>query len=356
MTRRVPTARVSKRFWRVNGAKALDPEAVVRYQLEFRNGIGTDALRALVDDSIAHLERLAAGFRPDGLFLRIVIQANDVRRLHRVSLKLDIPRRVLAVEEEQRQPDVAIRAAFAELEQRLVRARHKLRPQDSRHAVRAPAGERARAEASREAERRRAAGLQALERQQQALQVFVRRELAYHASAGELLPNGLGVADVMARVASRAATEAPKAHMKRDARVWLTELALRAVDTELTAGRNTSRPLPTPEETLERDDIQADIARTLVALPRLWRRVFVLHAVEGLALRDVARILNRSRAAVDADLNHAREYLRQRLVDAGFAADERSVQSFVASMIERVSPTAATRSSAGEEDRLWQTR
>ena len=326
----------------------------MRYQLEFRNGIGTDALRTLVDDAIGRLDRLAAGFRPDALFLRIVIQANDVRRLHRVSLKLDVPRRVLAVEEAQRQPDVAIRAAFAELEQQLVRARHKLRPQDSRHAVRAPAGERARAEASREAERRREAGLQAFERQQQALHVFVRRELSYHASAGELLPNGLGVADVMARVASRAATEAPKAHMKRDARVWLTELALQAIDAELMSGRDPGRPLPMPEEILKRDDVQDNIMRTLVALPRIWRRIFVLHAVEGLALRDVARILNRSRAAVDADLKHAREYLRQSLVDAGFTADERAAQTFFANVLEHSSSAAAMSADAEADDRLEQ--
>jgi ribosome-associated translation inhibitor RaiA len=320
----------------------------VRYQLEFKNGTGTDALRTLVGDSIARLDRLAAGFRPDALFLRIVIQRNDVRRLHRVSLKLDIPRRVLAVEEEQRQPDVAIRTAFAELEQRFVRARHKLRPQDSRHAVRAPAGERARAEASREAERRRDAGLQAFERQQQALHVLVGRELSYHASAGELPPNGLGVADVLARVASRATTEAPKPHMKRDARAWLTELALQVIDAEVMSGRDTGRPLPTPEEILERSDIYGDITRALVALPRVWRRVFVLHAIEGLALRDVARILNRSRAAVDADLTHACEYLRQRLVDAGFAADERAAQSFFANVLEHRSSAAAMRVSSAE--------
>lgn len=329
----------------------------MRYQLELRNGIGTDALRALIDESVAHLDRRAAGLRSDALFLRIVVGRNDVRSLYRVSLKLDIPRRVLVVDEEQHDRDLAVRSAFSELTRRLVRARQKSRPQDSRHAVREPAGARAREAASRDAERRREAGLHALEQQRQLLHAFVRRELSYYASAGELTPNGLGVDDVMAAVARRATTESPKAHAKREARAWLTELALQAIDAELVRGRDTGRPLPTPEEILERGDLRDDITRTLAALPHTWRRVFVLHAVEGLALRDVARILGRSRAAVDADLNHAREYLRQRLVDAGFAADERAAQSFFASVAEQKSPAAAVRSSsAGDEDQPEQTR
>jgi RNA polymerase sigma factor (sigma-70 family) len=328
----------------------------VRYQLELRNGIGTDALRTLIDESVAHLDRRAAGLRSDALFLRIVVGRNDVRSLYRVSLKLDIPRRVLVVDEEQHDRDLAVRSAFSELARRLIRARQKTRPQDSRHAVRAPAGARAQAEVSREAGRRRQAGLDAFEQQRQALQVFVRRELSYHASVGALPENGLSVADVMADVANRATTGTPKAHTKRDARAWLTELALEAIDAGLMRRRDTARPLPTTEEILERDDLQDSITRTLAALPRAWRRVFVLHAVDGLALREIARILGRSRAAVDADLNHARQFLRQRLVDAGFVADEDAAQSFFASLPEHRSSAAALSSAAGDDDRLKQMR
>lgn len=307
----------------------------MRYQLEFKNGHTSDALRTLVDESIARLDRLAAGFRPDALFLRIVIQRNNTRRLHRVSLKLDVPRRVLAVEEEQRQPEVAIRAAFAELERRLVRARAKLRPQDSRHPVRVPAAARAQAAESRANGRLRRDALHALEEQRQPLQDFVRRELAYHASMGELPPGRLSVNDVIEAVVQRAEQE--RTDSRRDARGWLTGLALNVVDAALAQGRGRGRAVPSPEEILERADMHDDITRTLGTLPRAWRRVFVLHAVEGLTLREVARILGRSRASVDADLNHAREFLRQRLVDAGFAADERRTQAFFATVPQRPS-------------------
>jgi RNA polymerase sigma-70 factor (ECF subfamily) len=224
---------------------------------------------------------------------------------------------------------VAIRAAFAELERRLARAREKLRPQDSRHPVRVPAAARAE-EASRANGRLRRDALHALDEQRQPLQDFVRRELAYHTSLGELPPGRLSVDDVIQAVILRAEQE--RTDSRRDARGWLTGLALNVVDAALAEGRSRGRAVPSPDEILERADMYDDIARTLGTLPRAWRRVFVLHAVEGLTLREVARILGRSRASVDADLNHAREYLRQRLVDAGFAADERRTQAFFATV------------------------
>ena len=306
----------------------------MRYQLEFKNGNGSDARRALVDESIAHLDRLAAGFRPDALFLRVVIETNPGRALHRVTLKLDIPRRVLVVGEEQRQQDGAIRAAFAELERRLIRVRHNQRSQDSRHPVRLPAAERALATATRDDTRRRESARKRIDQHQQSLQDFVRRELAYRASLGELGPGQLSADEVIEAVTGRAARGRPKA-TGDDSRGWLTELALNVVDEAVPRKPSPNRSLPTAGEIRDRGDMQEDIARTLATLPRAWRRAFVLHAVEGLTVREVARILRRTRALVEADLNHAREYLRQRLEDAGFVADAHAAQAFFATVPEK---------------------
>jgi hypothetical protein len=56
------------------------------------------------------------------------------------------------------------------------------------------------------------------------------------------------------------------------------------------------------------------------SLPRAWRQAFVLREVEQLEPEDVAQMTGRAVSEVERDLGHAREYLRQRLVEAGFAS------------------------------------
>src|SRR5262249_18545608 len=62
------------------------------------------------------------------------------------------------------------------------------------------------------------------------------------------------------------------------------------------------------------------IARTLATLPRVWRRAFTLHYVEGATAAEIARMTRRAESEVERHLEYAREYLRQRLLEAGFEA------------------------------------
>lgn len=77
--------------------------------------------------------------------------------------------------------------------------------------------------------------------------------------------------------------------------------------------------VPTPEETVSRRELQQYINQTLASLPRRWREAFVLYSVEGKTLEDVARVLRQPVDAVRRSVEMAREYLRERLIEAGVA-------------------------------------
>ena len=77
---------------------------------------------------------------------------------------------------------------------------------------------------------------------------------------------------------------------------------------------------PTPEQILESRELQRYINRTLATLPRVWRRAFALHYVEGVPVAEIARMTRHAESEVERHLEYAREYLRQRLREAGFEA------------------------------------
>ena len=75
--------------------------------------------------------------------------------------------------------------------------------------------------------------------------------------------------------------------------------------------------VPTPEEALARREMQRHINRTLARLPRRWRAAFVLYAVEGLTLEEVARVTRRPVEEVRRAVESARNFLREWFADSG---------------------------------------
>jgi RNA polymerase sigma factor (sigma-70 family) len=70
---------------------------------------------------------------------------------------------------------------------------------------------------------------------------------------------------------------------------------------------------PVPVEELTAVEERRMILRELRRLPRDQRRAFVLHAIEGWSLEDIARFQGRSADEVRADVEAARRTLRERL-------------------------------------------
>jgi RNA polymerase sigma factor (sigma-70 family) len=77
--------------------------------------------------------------------------------------------------------------------------------------------------------------------------------------------------------------------------------------------------VPTPEQEAEATELRRCVDEALAELPSTWRRAVLLRHVNGLAGTALARAVGRPEAETDRMLDHARAYLRQRLVESGCA-------------------------------------
>ena len=76
---------------------------------------------------------------------------------------------------------------------------------------------------------------------------------------------------------------------------------------------------PTPEQILESRDLQRYVNQTLARMPKAWRDAFVLHHAEGLSLGEVAAVTGQPQPEVRRHLEHAHEFLRQKIAESGLA-------------------------------------
>jgi RNA polymerase sigma factor (sigma-70 family) len=188
---------------------------------------------------------------------------------------------------------------------------------------------------------------------------------------GDLLPNEMTADDLVAAAVLRAYREFVKDPDRSEIPGWLIRLALEEVEAEVRRSKLERerivrteedipetppaeavstlgderldfyqpdedlklediipRPsVPTPDQILESRELQQYITRTLATLPRASRLAFVLRHVEGLPLTEIARITGRSRTDIERDLDEARKALRQRLVESGLTAHDRTTQT-----------------------------
>jgi ribosomal subunit interface protein len=121
----------------------------MRHNVEFKNFSPGTRLRALVEELVARLERLAPDFPPDTVFLRLLVEENAARALYHVSITCAVPGRTLAAQEDRHDPEEAVREAFAEIERQLQKHKDTLshsylykRPARREEVRRAKAGSR----------------------------------------------------------------------------------------------------------------------------------------------------------------------------------------------------------------------
>jgi RNA polymerase sigma factor (sigma-70 family) len=193
---------------------------------------------------------------------------------------------------------------------------------------------------------------------------FARREIAYREAIGDLAHGEVGVEDVVDEVLARAAETPTRDGAARHIRARLIEIALEQIKAVVRRSRSErarrvsleadvpetpppqgvstlgdeildfhepdedwkvedvvpDRGIPTPEQVVESRELQQYIARTLAQLPRAWRLTFALRYLEDLPLADIARIIGQTTSDVRVHLKHARAFLRERLIEAGFTA------------------------------------
>jgi ribosomal subunit interface protein len=337
----------------------------VRRNLEFKNFSPGHRLRELVEELIARLDRHAPNSPADTIFLRLFVDENAARKLYHVSLTCDVPGRMLAAQEERHDAEEAIREAFVEIERQLEKHKETL---SHSYLYKRPARReelrRQKAEAFPAEERVRELFSTIAERHLKNLYNLASREIAYYLSTGDLPPGEITAEDVVDAALLQAYNDFVKDPARREIRSWLIGLAVEKLEAEVKRSKAERARVvhieedipetppaeevsslgdevmdfyqpdedlelediipdmtaPTPEQILESRELQRYVNRALATLPRVWRRAFTLHYVGGMPAAEIARMTKRAESEVERYLEHAREYLRQRLLEAGFEA------------------------------------
>jgi ribosomal subunit interface protein len=335
----------------------------VRRNLEFKNFSPSHRLRELVEELIARLNRHAPHSPADTIFLRLFMDENATRRLYHVSLTCDVPGRLLAAQEERHDAEEAVREVFLEIERQLEKHKERLNHSSLyKGPVRREELRRRKAEAVPAEERKRELFSTLARRHLKDLYNFVRHEMAYYLATRDLLPGEITAEDVVDATLLQAYREFVKDLARREIKGWLTGLAVERLEAEVKRSKAEraggvhieedipetppteevstlgdeimdfyqpdedqklediipDMTAPTPEQILESRELQRYINRTLATLPRVWRRAFALHYVEGMPVAEIARMIQRAESEVERHLEYARDYLRQRLSEAGF--------------------------------------
>jgi RNA polymerase sigma factor (sigma-70 family) len=190
---------------------------------------------------------------------------------------------------------------------------------------------------------------------------FVRQEIGYFESVGDLVPGELTPGDVVDAMLVRAYREFITEPARRNLRGWLIRLAREQLERDvkgLWAARENSVHIeedipetppqeevstlgeeilyyyepeedlkledaipdvtvPTPEQVVEAKELRACVREALNRMPRDWRRALLLHHVERLEGAELAEAVGRQEPEMERMVEQARDYLREQLVEAG---------------------------------------
>lgn len=194
------------------------------------------------------------------------------------------------------------------------------------------------------------------------LEEFVRHQIAYFESVGDLVPGELTPEEVVDAVALRAVRELARGHKEPEIGSWLIQLASAQLHTHInrsSAERDTTvhieEDIPDtspeeeiitqgeeildfyqPDEDLKLEDIFPDqdvstpeemaaakeellhcVNAALAGMPEQWRRALRLRHAGGLTDAELAEALEESEPEIERILEYAREHLRQHLIEAG---------------------------------------
>lgn len=201
-----------------------------------------------------------------------------------------------------------------------------------------------------------------LRRHLRTLYRFVRHELSFRQSAGDLMPGELTPEDVVDAVVLRAYRDFIRDPKRRRSAGWLIQLASDHIDSEaarLQALREDMRHLEedvpetppaeevttlgeeilyfyqpdedmkledvvpdlealSPEERAEESELRRAISEVLDEMPAAWRRALLLRHAEGLSTAELAEALSLPAAEVERVLEQARGRVRRRVAEAGY--------------------------------------
>jgi RNA polymerase sigma factor (sigma-70 family) len=216
-------------------------------------------------------------------------------------------------------------------------------------------------EASSREQRRREAIFALIGRHLAGLYRYARHLLKYYEATGDLPPGSLNVEDVVDAVVLLAYRELASEHGRSSIPKKLMQLARAYVESEVRR-MNVRREymvskeehvpptppqewvselgeeifeffepdeylriedvapdldVPTPEEEVDREETQRCVDAALATMPEEWRRALALRYIRGIKGAALAAALGKTAPEVNRILEHARQYLRGRLIESG---------------------------------------
>ncbi len=308
---------------------------------------------------IEKLGRRLAVFRPDLVHLKAIVEEDNPREGTFVSLNLRLPSGQMAAQRSNHTPISAIKAAFADLLSQVTRHKEQLRGHK-----RPPARRRTERDQIRDvvpfeqtfaavhAPRISEADISTwIDANLDRLNAFVERELAYREANGILEEGAVTREEVINQAIADALSDEEKPELLTLER-WLYRLSLRAInriladDTEAVTAvpleisarkqnvRGSDEPelqFHQPDEMLHRADVIPDlrtsnpeqaassvervnlVENSLRGAAREDREAFILFAVEGFTLDEIAATTDRKVDQVRTSIASARELLRQKM-------------------------------------------
>jgi len=304
----------------------------------------------------AKIQKRLQVFRPELIHLKGLLEQNSAREGTTVSLNLRLPSGQMAAQESAPTPASALKAAFDDLIDQLSRHKELLRNSHRWRRRRAPEGRPApevpfeQTLASIPPTTASAEEIRShVNTNFRRLQLFVERQLSLRELSGQIQPESISADEIVDEAVARALDEKIEKPDRIALEAWFYRLAIQAMD-ELEAhfpqaesevdlnglrkrrdegasdeprmqfhqpdeALTTESSIPdrgtaTPEEIAYTDEMFALVQFALGAAEPHDRETFILHALEGFSIAEIAAITDRPREQVQQAIERAREKLR----------------------------------------------
>jgi RNA polymerase sigma factor (sigma-70 family) len=312
---------------------------------------------------IAKVEKRLQVFRPDLVHLKGSVEQNSPREGIVVSLNLRLPSGQMAIQESAPSATAAIKAAFDNILEQVRKHKDLLRSSHSWRRHRALEGVPAAQVAFEETfaavapETATSEDIRSyLNANLRRLRLFVEREISFRENSGDLKPGSLSWEEVVDEAVASALDEKIDKPDRITLEPWLYRLAMRALNdfglrqqNESDDGQQVdirnfrrSRSGPpsddetrqqfyqpdeaaasesgiadehasTPEQIAYSDEMIALVQFALGSASRDDREAFILYAIEGFSLQEIATIVDRTPEQVRYSVGNAREALRHNM-------------------------------------------
>ena len=302
---------------------------------------------------VQKLGRRLQVFRPELIHLRAKVEENSAPQGTAVSLDLKLPSGNLAAKEHGSPAPAAVKAAFAELLKQLTKHKELLRgPRHRRHAKEGEGVPFEQTVAAVHAPKVSGGDVTTwVNANVERLQRYISRELRHREANGMIAPGTLSVDEVMGEAIATALGDGEEKPELLSLERWLYRLAKQSIDKLVHDGEPVAtvhleesvrtqnvrasdepqlqyhqpdemmleetiipdRSTPTPEEVFYSEEMVAMVETALAGAKPEEREAFILSAIEGFTLKEIAAIAERPTREIEAHLLAARERLQRAL-------------------------------------------